>query len=98
MLRQTVCAHYSAKKETERERKREREKEKKRGKNSTQFYALLVFLLLVFVSQKGREVSDVEDEDEGRWVGEESKKRKHMKGTYFFCFFFYIIFMLSKIL
>lgn len=67
MLRQTLCAHYSAKKETE----REREKEKRRGKNSTQFYALLVFLLLVFVSQKGREVKDVEENDE--W--EKSRKK-----------------------
>lgn len=58
MLRQTLCAHYSAKKETEQERE-----EKKRGKNSTQFYALLVFLLLVFVSQKGGEVKDVEDDE-----------------------------------
>lgn len=47
----------------ERDRAGEREKEKKRGKNSTQFYALLVFLLLVFVSQKGGEVKDVEDDE-----------------------------------
>lgn len=46
----------------ERDRAGEREKEK-RGKNSTQFYALLVFLLLVFVSQKGGEVKDVEDDE-----------------------------------
>lgn len=77
----------------ERDRARERE-EKKRGKNSTQFYALLVFLLLVFVSQKGGEVKDVEDDEvEERWVGEESKEKQNTWKAHFFLFFFYILFL-----
>lgn len=93
MLRQTLCAHYSAKKETERER--EKAGEEKRKKLDTILRAV-GFFVVSFCKPKRKRSKRCRRK---WWVGEESKenKTKHMKGT-FFCFFFNIIFMLSKIL